>query len=137
MKVTKILSTLFTKRQAPKCETIAPELFNTILSTTPNKRAVKKLFKEANALPSDVLITSVQTDSSRNFYDTPGISQRYIDNYLGTFITFIRKNKPELGQIELKISDERNLPVDKSLVTRIYENRKQLIATDTFSLSQK
>ena len=87
----------------------------------PDKNLAKTHSAIANALrylPEGSSIVSVYHNSKRTFITNSKTSKDYVSNFVGTFISYINKNKPELGQIERKISDE-HLPINDKILSSI------------------
>ena len=87
----------------------------------PDKNLAKTHSAIANALtylPESSSIVSVYHNSNHNFVTSKKTPKGYSDYFMGTFISYINKNKPELGELERKISDEC-LPINEKILSSI------------------
>lgn len=126
MKLLKI-SGWFSKLKPSKLEqdTISPELFNQMLATCSTKAERKALYGQANSLPNDIVVLSVEKNTNKNFsdagkYSTTKEFRNFLQDLLGTFVNYSNKNKPDVIK-RVKISDEELIPPDKSTMKAISE----------------
>lgn len=124
MKLLKIGS--FFKPQKLKQNTIEPELFKKMLATCPTAKDKKLLYSQANSLPNDIVVLSVQENEDKLLLEsskslslqTEKDYRDYIHSIVGTFISYTEKAKPDLVK-QLKISDEVLIPPNQNTMRAI------------------
>ncbi|MCI1274378.1 MAG: hypothetical protein LKG27_08125 [Clostridiaceae bacterium] len=128
MKIFKILLSKFSTNQKQIQNSVAPELFNSMINTCKTRREQKALYKLANSLPKDIYISAIGEHKDQIFYESPNMSiaalKKLIKSLCGTFVTYTQKSDPK-NIIQKKISDEILFPPDKETMTAI---------ADTFSI---
>lgn len=128
MKIFKILLTKFSTKKIQTQNSVAPELFNSMINTCKNRREQKALYKLANSLPKDIYISAVEKNKNQLFFESPNMSvialKKLIKSLCGTFVSYSQKSDPKTI-IQKKISDEILLPPDKDTMTAIANTFKR------------
>lgn len=122
MKIFKILINKFSTNKNQIQNSVAPELFDSMINTCKTQREQRTLYKLANSLPKDIYISSVKENKDQIFYESPNMSitalKKLIKSLCGTFVTYTHKSEPK-NVIQKKISDKILLPPDKDTMKAI------------------